>query len=141
MIRGISGTRTSFHLIIPIFIIVCLSQFVYLNALSNQFVYDDEFIITNNSFIKTWDNFPKLFNREYFEHSGELSYRPVVTATYFIDYALWRLAPAGYHFTNNCLHSLNAVLLFFCFCICSDTRGALLPERSFLRVTLFYPKR
>lgn len=113
MLRGISGTRTSFNLIIPVLIIVCLSQFVYLNTLSNQFVYDDEFIITNNSFIKTWNNFPKLFNREYFEYSGELSYRPVATATYFIDHALWRLAPAGYHFTNNCLHTLNAALLFF----------------------------
>ncbi|MBM4054452.1 MAG: tetratricopeptide repeat protein [Planctomycetes bacterium] len=113
ILQGTSGTKNWLHLCIPIFIIVCLSQFIYLNSLSNQFVYDDEFIITNNPFIKTWDNFPKLFSREYFEYSGELSYRPAVTATYFIDYALWKLTSFGYHFANNCLHSLNAVLVFF----------------------------
>lgn len=96
-------------------IIVATSQLVYLNSLSNQFVYDDEFTIVNNHFIKTWNNLPLLFSREYFKFSGELSYRPVVTLTYFIDYALWKLNPFGFHLTNTLLHTINAVLLFFLF--------------------------
>ncbi len=96
-----------------IFILVALSQLVYLNSLSNQFVYDDEFTIVNNHFIKTWNNLPLLFSREYFKFSGELSYRPVVTITYFIDYALWRLNPFGFHLTSILFHAINIVLLFF----------------------------
>lgn len=101
------------HLSILIFVIVCLSQFVYLNSLSNQFVYDDEFTIVTNYFVKTWNNFPLLFNSDYFKLSGELSYRPVVTLSYFIDYTLWKLNPFGFHLTNTLLHTLNSVLLFF----------------------------
>src|SRR3990167_283496 len=95
-----------------ILVIVCFSQFIYLTSLSNQFVYDDEFTIVTNYFVKTWNNFPLLFNSDYFKLSGELSYRPVVTLSYFIDYTLWKLNPFGFHLSNTLLHTLNSVLLF-----------------------------
>ena len=113
MTRRESKITKNLHLSILIFVIVCLSQFVYLNSLSNQFVYDDEFTIVTNYFIKTWNNLPSLFNKDYFKFSGELSYRPVVTLSYFIDYTLWKLNPFGFHLTNTLLHTLNSVLLFF----------------------------
>ncbi len=108
-------SKISKNLSLPILVlvIVCLSQFVYLNSLPNQFVYDDEFTIVTNYFVKTWNNFPLLFNSDYFKLSGELSYRPVVTLSYFIDYTLWKLNPFGFHLTNTLLHTLNCVLLFF----------------------------
>lgn len=97
----------------PIIILVAITQLVYLNSLSNNFTYDDEFTIVNNYFIKTWTTVSSLFSKEYFTLSGELSYRPVVTLSYFIDYALWELNPLGYHFTNSLLHTFNTVTLFF----------------------------
>src|SRR3989339_501315 len=103
------------NLPILILIIACLSQFVYLNSLSNQFVYDDGPTIVTNYFIKKWSNLPIFFHKDYFIFSGELSYRPVVTLSYFIDYTLWKLNPFGFHFTNNLLHTLNSILLFFLF--------------------------
>src|SRR3972149_8048609 len=108
-----SKITKNLHLSILIFVIVCLSQFVYLNSLSNQFVYDDEFTIVDNYFVKTWENLPLLFSKDYFRFSGELSYRPVITLSYFIDYSLWKLNPFGFHLTNTLLHPLNSVLLFF----------------------------
>ncbi|MFN3531294.1 MAG: tetratricopeptide repeat protein [Candidatus Brocadia sp.] len=105
----------SLNIPILMLIIVATSQLVYLNSLSNQFVYDDEFTIVNNHFIKTWNNLPLLFNKEYFKFSGELSYRPIVTLSYFIDYTFWKLNPFGFHLTNTLLHTINAVLLFFFF--------------------------
>ncbi len=98
---------------ILIFLIVTLSQLVYVNSLSNQFTYDDEFTIVNNYFIKSLQNIPNLFRKDYFALSGELSYRPVVTLSYFVDYALWKLNPFGFHLTNSLLHTLNSVLFFF----------------------------
>src|SRR3990167_5471853 len=113
MTRREAKISKNLSLPILVLVVVCLSQFVYLNSLSNQFVYDDEFTIVTNYFIKTWNNLPSLFNKDYFKFSGELSYRPVVTLSYFIDYTLWELNPFGFHLTNTLLHALNSVLLFF----------------------------
>lgn len=93
-------------------LLIFISALLYINSLSNTFVYDDSSIITENYLIKSLGNLPKLFQRDYLLLSGELSYRPVVTFTYFIDYAIWRLNPFGYHLTNILLHTGNVFLLY-----------------------------
>lgn len=97
--------------ILPL-IIILIPILLYLNTLPNTFVYDDAYVITENNFIKSWGNLPKLFTRDYLPFSGELSYRPIVTLTYFFDYAIWRLNPLGYHLTNVILHTVNVFLLY-----------------------------
>ncbi len=42
-----------------------------------------------------------------------MSFRPVVTFTYFIDYALYGLKAWGYHLTNVFLHAINGILFYF----------------------------
>ena len=96
--------------------IIFFPALLYINSLSNTFVYDDVYTITENYFIKSLGNLPKLFQPDYLLLSGELSYRPVVTLTYFIDYAIWQLNPLGYHLTNIILHTVN-VCLFYCLII------------------------
>ncbi|HHT9145655.1 MAG: hypothetical protein Q7J76_07925 [Candidatus Brocadiaceae bacterium] len=71
--------------------LIILSFAAYLNALSNTFVFDDAYVISGNYFIWDWKNFWGLFTSKYFAASGELSYRPVVTLSYFVDYSLWHL--------------------------------------------------
>ena len=97
--------------ILPL-ILIFISVLLYLNTLSNAFVYDDAYVITENYFIKSLGNLPKLFTKDYLPLSGELSYRPIVTLTYFFDYAIWRLNPLGYHLTNIILHTINAFLFY-----------------------------
>lgn len=92
--------------------VIFISVLLYLNTLYNDFVYDDAYIITENYFIKTLKNLPKLFHKDYLPLSGELSYRPVVTITYFTDYVLWHLNPLGYHLTNILLHAVNVFLFY-----------------------------
>lgn len=87
----------------------CLA--IYAVSLFNGFVYDDSVIIVNNLFIKDIGNLKHLFYNEYFD-SKEMTYRPVVTATYICDYFVWGLNPFGFHLTNLFLHSLNASLLY-----------------------------
>lgn len=98
-----------------VLIIATLAIGLYLNTLKNDFVYDDVYTtIVNNTLIKSFDNLPLLFDKTaYFSRSGEMSYRPVVTFTYFIDYALFGLKPWGYHLTNVLLHAVNGTLLYF----------------------------
>ena len=85
---------------------------VFLNTLQSGFVYDDIGVIEENYFIRTLDNIPKLFSKDFFRLANELSYRPVVTLSYFFDYAIWHLNPFGYHLTNVILHTINSVLLY-----------------------------
>ncbi len=85
----------------------------FLNALYNGFVYDDIGIIEDNYFIRSFHNICKIFSKDYFQLSHELTYRPVVTLSYFIDYAVWHLNPFGYHLTNIILHTINTLLLYF----------------------------
>src|SRR3989304_9708791 len=99
--------------IIPLIIIVALSVITYLNCLPNQFVYDDSSTIVENKLIKDWGNFNALFTHDYFKLSGELTYRPIVTLSYFIDYSIWHMNPMGYHLVNVVLHTINIVRVYF----------------------------
>ncbi len=49
-------------------------------------------------------------------HTGDLTYpffRPIVIASYRIDYNLWGDDSFGFHLTNIVLHSINSLLLYF----------------------------
>src|SRR3989339_1300265 len=104
-------TEKPFSIYIPI-LISSFSVLLYLSATYGKFVYDDFKIIVENCFIKEWRYFPKIFTQDYFTISGEMSYRPIVTITYFIDYAIWHSKPFGFHLTNVILHTLNTVLFY-----------------------------
>ena len=109
------------------FILIILIIFIaYANSLLGDFIYDDYFVIVDNDFIKSWRNMSLLFEQRYLSHpmemtfnmgaynigSGETTYRPVVTSTYFLNYALFKLNPQGYRFTNILLHAINAILIY-----------------------------
>ncbi|MFA5361638.1 MAG: tetratricopeptide repeat protein [Candidatus Omnitrophota bacterium] len=119
--------------------ILCLAALVYANSLGNQFVWDDNWVIVENDFIKSARNLPRIFTKQYLTSprdvnsvriksigSGEFSYRPLVTATYFIDYRIWKLDPFGFHLTNLFLHLANILLFYFlAFRILEDGKAAL----------------
>jgi len=123
---------------IAVAVIAALSIITYLNCFSNQFVYDDTSTIADTYFIKDWKNFPSLFTHDYFKYSGELTYRPIVTLSYFIDYSLWHLNPAGYHIVNVLLHTINTILtylfvLLLCRSFSTDTYPGKTPTKANLR--------
>ncbi len=99
--------------LICLVIIAIFAIFLYINSLKSSFVYDDEFTITNNVLIKDLRNLPILLKKQYLDLSGEMSYRPVVTLSYFLDYAVFGLNPWGFHLTNMLLHALNGIMLYF----------------------------
>lgn len=92
-----------------IIVIACL--LVYLKAAPGGFVWDDIMLVRDNPYVRRIENVGLLFSNEYFAAFRELSYRPVCTLTYLIDYQLWGPKPGG-HVTNIGLHALNALLLF-----------------------------
>lgn len=97
---------------ISIVLLIAIPIIVYINSLQNTFVYDDVFTVTDNYFIRNWGNFSSLFTHDYFKSSGEVTYRPVVTFSYFIDYSIWHLNPFGFHLANVLLHTVNVLLVY-----------------------------
>ncbi|MBU1062053.1 MAG: tetratricopeptide repeat protein, partial [Candidatus Omnitrophica bacterium] len=51
-------------------------------------------------------------NREFIEVTS-VGYRPIIMASFALDFYLWKLNPFGYHLTNLLLHILNVILLYF----------------------------
>lgn len=93
-------------------LLIIFTLVAYANSVNNDFVYDDKDTIVENILIKDLSNLPKLFQSSYHLLSGEMTYRPVVTFTYFLDYAAFGLKPWGFHLTNILFHATNSVLLY-----------------------------
>lgn len=94
-------------------IIIAVTLITFYNSLSNQFVFDDESVIVNNPSIQSLDNIPKYFTaNEGFHKVIGRYYRPVVSATYAIDFSNWKLDPYGFHLTNVIIHIIACLLLF-----------------------------
>ncbi|MCM8769075.1 MAG: tetratricopeptide repeat protein, partial [Candidatus Omnitrophica bacterium] len=99
--------------VVGIFVVVVAGCLVYSNSLKNKFCYDDLATIQTNVFIRSFKHFAGLFRQDYFIFSAENSYRPVVTLTYLLDYAVYQERPWGYHLTNVILHAACAGLVAF----------------------------
>src|SRR6187549_1352414 len=79
---------------------------VYINSLTNPFVYDDFRLIVENTTLATPGNVQGVVWHDIT--------RPVVNLSYALDAAIWGLRPLGFHITNVLLHALNVLLVFFC---------------------------
>ena len=96
--------------------IVCIAAVTSVSiwcAVGNEFSYDDAGAVVQNDFVRDWSNARHLLTRRYFDRSGELSYRPVTTLSYFIDYTVWGGGAWGYHTTNVALHVATALGLYW----------------------------
>lgn len=93
-------------------------------AVKNDFTYDDARVIVQNRFTRSWAHLPDLFSAAYFQRSGELSYRPVTTLSYFVDYTVWGGGAWGYHTTNIALHVAAVLALYWLLVEASFGRGA-----------------
>lgn len=119
---GSAASPLSKKNIVCMLLLVLISSLVYFNILDNDFVYDDTAVVLENVFIRDLANIKQLFSKAYFErsgvgqmtNSGEGSYRPVVTLSYFIDYAVWKMDPIGYHASNMMWHA-GCIVLWFLF--------------------------
>src|SRR5204863_6628721 len=86
-------------------IILIAGSLVYLNSVSNPFVFDDSESIVDNEHIRhLWDVASLLLP----ERETPLAGRPVVNVSFAINYAMGALNVAGYHIVNIAVHVLCA---------------------------------
>ncbi len=111
-----SHKRTSIIKYVPILILLLVSFAVYFNALSGDFVYDDEVQIIENSWIRDIRYIPTIFSKSVWGFKPELStsnyYRPLMHIVYMFNYHLFGLNPWGFHLVNILFHCGAAVLVF-----------------------------
>jgi tetratricopeptide (TPR) repeat protein len=75
----------------------------YSNSLHNTFHFDDHHVIVNNVFIRSLQNVPLFFRdaHTFSTRADHATYRPLVTLTYAIDFAVTRsLNPVPFHVTQ-----------------------------------------
>ncbi|MDD5130235.1 MAG: tetratricopeptide repeat protein [Candidatus Omnitrophica bacterium] len=99
-------------------ILFCACLCVYFGYLDSEFVFDDQVLVVDNPLIKSARLLPGIFKTGIFEYwSGrpayDQMYRPLQMLSYYLDYNLWGLNPAGFRLTNLLLHFFNSVLVFY----------------------------
>ena len=99
------------HVLILCLVLVAATLAFYNSIIHNQFIdFDDSAYIVKNPSIQgglNWDTVKWSFTT-----FREGNWHPLTWLSHALDYRLFRLNPAGHHYTNLLLHVANAVLLF-----------------------------
>jgi len=98
----------------------CICLIIYAGYLNNAFVFDDKILVENNPLVKSARLLPNVFKSGIYDYWAgaapyDRMYRPLQMLSYYIDYSLWGLSPAGFRFSNILLHLFNAILVFYLF--------------------------
>src|SRR5574337_732285 len=82
---------------------------------NDSFFGDDYNFIINNLYIRSLRNIPSFFTTLAAGSSyrgTQVSYRPITTATFALNYYLGGFDPLGYHIFNLLVHLFNIVMVF-----------------------------
>jgi len=103
-------TRKNILIILLIFTAVAVCYGTVLDA---GFVWDDEFLVVQNPLLRAPLVSFQIFKQDIINSGFRYTvyYRPVQVLSYAVDYRMWGITPAGFHFTNIFLHFLNGLLV------------------------------
>lgn len=90
--------------------LLVITLIVYLPVWHAGLIWDDGTFVLNNPLIRAADG-----PYQFWFSTQPVSYYPVTSTMFWLEWRLWGNAPFGYHLVNVLLHSLNAVLLFRAF--------------------------
>lgn len=122
-------------LLISIIFIIILGFVAYFNSLKGEFIWDEDFLIINNTYIKSWSDIKEIFTEDVGAGGGVRSnfYRPLQQITYMLDYSVWKLNVVGFHLTNTLLHIFVALVVYWLiYLICSNKKISFVTSILFL---------
>ncbi len=105
-----------------ILILIIFNTLLYINTTGFDFLKDDYQLIVNNSRIKNFDSFINSVNTPFFsfpDHPYLRYWRPVTLFSFFIDYKIYGLNPAGFHLTNIIINTFCILIIFAIFILIS----------------------
>jgi protein O-mannosyl-transferase len=88
--------------------LILLTFAAYCPAIQCGFIWDDDSYVEANSQLRSLSGLGNIW----FDIDATPQYYPLVHTSYWIEYHLWGLRPAGYHIINILLHAVSAVLLW-----------------------------
>jgi tetratricopeptide (TPR) repeat protein len=94
--------------------IVLATLVAYVPAIRGQFIWDDDYYVTNNVLLQNLDG----LQRTWFDIVPAPSkyplpqYYPMTHTSFWFEHRIWGLNPTGYHITNVLLHICNALLIW-----------------------------
>jgi tetratricopeptide (TPR) repeat protein len=93
---------------LPGLLLIAGVMLAYYPAWHAGFIWDDDVYVVNNRLLTAPDGLWRIW----FSFDSPSQYFPLVYTSFRLEYALWGLAPLGYHCVNILLHGVNAVLLW-----------------------------
>jgi thioredoxin-like negative regulator of GroEL len=107
--------------------LVAVTVMVWGQSLGNGFVWDDRILIVKNEATISRISLSTALFSDFWSTETESGssnyYRPLVTLSYMVDYALYGLRPAGYHVTNLVIHTVGVVSLWCLLLLLGVTSG------------------
>jgi Flp pilus assembly protein TadD len=97
-------------------LLVLVTGIAYAKSLNNSFLWDDDLLVVDNSYVRNWTYLDATFVSDLFHNYtvGLAShYRSLQTVSYISDYSIWGLKPFGYYLTNLLLHAACVLLVYF----------------------------
>jgi protein O-mannosyl-transferase len=101
--------------IIQFFILILLIVLLYFSTMNHEYHLDSHYYIVSNSNIKSLENIPSFFkNAETLSSLGEhlTDYRPILTTTYALNYAVSGQGIWSYHLLQIILHIICVIGLY-----------------------------
>ena len=96
-----------------VLVLASLAIAVRAPALTGERIWDDDYLVHENPFIKSPLLILEVFRHYLFPDSYSAHYRPIQNLSFMLDYFLWNNNTYGFHLTNVLLHAASAVLLYF----------------------------
>ena len=96
--------------------IYLLTFAAYWTSIRGEFIWDDDYYITNNTLLRSSDGLPQIWNPAEWlkgeQSPMRLQYYPLTLTSFWIEYQIWGNNPLGYKITNVLLHASSACLLW-----------------------------
>ncbi len=94
-------------------VLLLVTVLAYHGVIRNGFVWDDTHTIVNNPSLDSLRSAPRWFTEpETGSALQTVNYRPVLTASFAVDVALWGRRPAGAHAANLAIHLAVSCLAY-----------------------------
>lgn len=108
--RGIFARNTN-----VILLLVAAAILTYCLCLPNQMFWDDDDFILKNLFIQDWKYWPNFFTKNVLAGNHLLSnyWRPLLQATFAVEWHLWTDWVYGWHAVSIAVHTAAAIMLFY----------------------------
>lgn len=95
-------------------VIAIVAMLPFTASVGGSFIYDDFMLVVGNELVREL-RIAELWSTEFFHNAKALHFqyfRPLVTTSWALDWALFGGHPAGFHATNLAIHAIVACLVF-----------------------------